>query len=191
MKQKPKKLLKLDLGCGEVCYVGKDKKGKDEKFTGVDIVKLKGVDIVHDLTKFPYPFEDESVEEIFCSHFIGYLDGFERAKFMEECYRILVKNGKMKLIFPYITSVGATQDFAYKYPPISLNSFLYFNKKWREENKFTHGPHALKADFNIINAYGAIQDQTFLNKSEDVRNFAQDKYWNVLAAMTVDLEKVD
>lgn len=185
-----KKLLKLDLGCGQVCHVEKNAKGKEEKFTGVDFVQLDGVDVVHDLTKFPYPFEDESVEEIYSSHFIEHLDGFDRSKFMEECYRMLIKGGKMKLIFPYHTSVRATQDFTHKFPPISTNSFLYFNKKWREDNKLTHGYYDLKSNFDMTSAFTSIQDNTFLSKSEEARAFAQDKYWNVVADLMVELVKI-
>jgi hypothetical protein len=39
------KKLKIDLACGE--------RKKDEDYVGVDIAKVKGVDIVHDLTTYP------------------------------------------------------------------------------------------------------------------------------------------
>jgi hypothetical protein len=51
---KPKK---LDLACGT---------RKKDGFTGVDSVEFDGVDIVWDLTKFPWPWETDSVEETHC-----------------------------------------------------------------------------------------------------------------------------
>jgi len=44
--------MKLDIGCGS-----KKTKGS----IGLDIVKHKNVDIVHDLTKFPYPIKDDEL----------------------------------------------------------------------------------------------------------------------------------
>ena len=55
---------KLDLACGGA---------KKEGFTGVDIADIEGVDIVHDLNIYPWPFEDGSVEEINCSHYVEHI----------------------------------------------------------------------------------------------------------------------
>ena len=46
---------KLNIGCG------KDIK---PEFVNLDNVKLPGVNLVHDLDKFPWPFEDNSFEYI-------------------------------------------------------------------------------------------------------------------------------
>ena len=44
--------------------------GKDIKqnYVNLDSVKIPGVDVVHDLNKYPYPFEDNQFNEIvrFC-----------------------------------------------------------------------------------------------------------------------------
>jgi hypothetical protein len=42
---------KLHLGCGT--NIKKD-------WINLDFVKLKGVEVVHDLNKFPYPFKDNT-----------------------------------------------------------------------------------------------------------------------------------
>lgn len=49
------KKKKLNLGCG------KDIK---KEYVNLDIRKFPGVDIIHDLNKFPYPFKDDSFDEI-------------------------------------------------------------------------------------------------------------------------------
>ena len=46
----------LDLGCGANKYPGS---------IGIDRLKLPGVDIVHDLNVFPYPFKNNSFEKVF------------------------------------------------------------------------------------------------------------------------------
>jgi hypothetical protein len=53
--------VKLDIACGQA---------KKEGFIGVDIARLPGVDIVHDLEQFPWPFDDNSIEEARCSHYV-------------------------------------------------------------------------------------------------------------------------
>lgn len=70
MDKKIEKLLKdnagirLDIGCGE---------GKQEGFVGMDYRKVKGVDIVHDVTKFPWPLPDECVIVAIASHLVEHL----------------------------------------------------------------------------------------------------------------------
>jgi len=61
MKEIP---LKIDLAAGG---------NKREGYIGVDIADVEGIDIVHDLRSYPWPFETESVEEINCSHYIEHI----------------------------------------------------------------------------------------------------------------------
>ena len=60
------KKIKLDIACGNNLQKG---------FVGVDIIGKPETQakIVHNLLTFPYPFKDNSVDEIFCSHFIEHL----------------------------------------------------------------------------------------------------------------------
>jgi predicted SAM-dependent methyltransferase len=189
-KSKKEEIVGIDLGCGQIKqpieFFTENFKLTPTKVIGVDIVDCEGVDIVHDLTKFPYPFKDESADMIFASHFVEHLDGIERMKFMDECHRILKPEGKMRLVHPYYKSVRAVQDPTHKWPPISENSYFYWDKKWREMNKLDHYP--IKCDFEF-NIYYSWQDPTVANKNEETRMFMIDKYWNVVADMIVDLVK--
>ena len=180
----------LDLGCGQNKslpeFFTQNLQITPTKVIGIDIVKCYGVDVVHDLTKFPYPFEDESIDGMFSSHFVEHLDGAERMKFFDECYRILKPGGKMRHLHPYYKSVRAVQDPTHKWPPISENSYFYWDKKWREMNKLDHYPINCDFEFNI---YYIWQDPTVANKNEETRTFNIDKYWNVVADMIVDMVK--
>lgn len=190
--------LILDLGCGQnrvsldgllstpILEAGDN---GNVMIKGVDFVKCEGVDVVHDLTKFPYPFKDGSVDGIFSSHFVEHLDGFERAKFMDECYRILKMGGKMRLIHPYGKSVRAVQDYSHKWPPIVETSYLYFDKNWREANKLTHGNYDIKSNFKFW-IYYSWQDATVAQRNEETRNFWCQHYVDVIADLIVDLEKI-
>lgn len=189
-KTKKEQVIGVDLGCGQnkatIEFFKEQMLVEVDKVIGVDIAKCEGVDKIHDLTKFPYPFKDESVDAIFASHFVEHLDGIERMKFFNECYRILKPAGKMRLLHPYYKSVRAVQDPTHKWPPIAENSYFYWDKKWREVNKLDHYPIDCDFEFNI---YYAWQDPTIANKSEETRAFNIDKYWNVVADMIVDLKK--
>jgi predicted SAM-dependent methyltransferase len=175
--EKPKKsLLKLDLGAGNNCREG---------FVGVDFVKTPAVKYVHDLFKFPWPFKDNSVEEVHISHFFEHIPAKTRPKFMDELYRVLAPEGKVTIITPYYNSVRATQDFTHEWPPISPNSFLYFNRKWREDNKLTHGFYEMTCSFDFT--YGYALQGVWGSKSEEARAFAVTHYNEVISDLHTTL----
>ena len=73
--------MKLNLGCGNKIIDG---------YVNVDKYDTYNIDIKHDLEKFPYPFEDDTVEEIILSHVLEHIgqspDIF--IKILKELYRI-------------------------------------------------------------------------------------------------------
>ena len=75
---------KLNLGCGQDIRKG---------YVNLDFLKLRGVDVVHDLNKFPYPFDDDEFDEIYTSHVLEHLDNLPKA--MKELKRIC-RNGGLK-----------------------------------------------------------------------------------------------
>ena len=62
--KKGNKGISLDIGCGGA---------KQQGFIGIDNRALPGVDIVHDLTIFPWPLPSESVSFAICSHLIEHI----------------------------------------------------------------------------------------------------------------------
>lgn len=169
------KLLKLDLGCGE---------SKHEGFLGVDL-HAAGVDFKVDLTQFPWPWADASVDEVWCSHFFEHIDGPMRVKFMDELYRVLVTGGKATIVTPYWSSPRAIQDPYHKWPPVVEQSYLYFNKGWREANKLTH--YLGIADFDFT--YGYLADQETASKSQETQQFYVKHYLQAVNDLQVNLVK--
>jgi SAM-dependent methyltransferase len=137
----PPKRVCIDLGCGQ---------NKREGFMGVDKYPAPGVDIVHDLEVFPWPFEDNSVDEAHSSHFLEHVDGPARIPFFQELYRILKPGATAQFITPSADSNRAIQDPTHKFPPVVPEFYqLYLNKDWREANKLTHGMYATPCHFLV------------------------------------------
>lgn len=169
----PKKhrTIKLDIACG---------KNKKPGFTGVDI--WEGADIVADLEKFPWPFDDNSIDEIFCSHYIEHTP--DLISFANELHRILKVGGNAEIIAPYYSSIRAWQDPTHL-RAISENTFLYFNKGWRVINRLDHYP--IIADFDFEASY--IIDPAWRDKNDDELKFAMKHYINVVSDIRTILTK--
>lgn len=145
-EEKEEKLLKIDIGCG---------KNKQPDHIGLDRLKFPGVDHVLDLAKEKLPFKDNSVDEVYTSHFIEHLDAVERCHMLNEIHRVLKTGCKCTLIVPYWASSRAYGDPTHKWPPIGEMWFFYLNKKWRDEN----APHTDKEHW--AQGYGCDFDMTW------------------------------
>ncbi len=165
--------MKLDIACGQ---------NKREGFTGIDIANAHGVDIVHDLTAYPWPIESESVEEAHCSHYVEHVQ--DLFKFLDELYRVLKPGAKCQIICPYGKSDRAWQDPTHVRPILEA-TFLYANKKWREDNKLNHYP--ISCDFDY--SYGYQLNPAWQSRSQEALVFALTHYWNVASDIHVTMTK--
>jgi SAM-dependent methyltransferase len=77
--------LQLDIGCG-----GK-KAGPD--YIGMDLRDLPGVDIVHDVTMYPWPLPDESVIRAICSHLVEHIPPHPPDSRLSGLVGLLIDNG--------------------------------------------------------------------------------------------------
>jgi SAM-dependent methyltransferase len=116
-------MTRLDLGCG---------KNPKEGFAGVDVRDF-GQEIVCDL-RGGWKFEDDSVDEVHCSHFVEHLTGPERIHFVNELYRVLKPGAKATIIAPHWSSCRAYGDLTHQWPPVSEFWFYYLLKGWRDAN---------------------------------------------------------
>jgi len=133
---------KLDLACGQNVREG---------FEGVD--RWEGAQHVVNLMKFPWPFDDSSVLELNCSHFVEHIPMVEvddagrvvpfgegkdlLFRFFEECYRILVPDGFMHVAVPCHRNDRAFQDPTHR-RFIAGQTFLYLSDEWRKLNRLDH-----------------------------------------------------
>jgi len=168
--------MKLDIACG---------RRKQPGFKGVDIVPVPGVDFVWDLEKFPWkPFEDNSVSEIYCSHYIEHTK--DLIKFMDEVWRICEDGAKVVFLAPYYTSIRAWQDPTHK-RTISENTFLYYNKDWRKTSLLEH--YDIKSNFEVKSIMLYFNDP-WDKKTDEARQFAAQHYFNAVSDIFVELKAV-
>lgn len=103
---------------------------------------------------------------------------------MDEAYRVLSKDGKAQFAVAYWNSARGIQDYRFEWPPLSEQSFLYFNKAWREQNKLDLG---IKCDFDFT--YGYTWEATTAARNDETRAFNTKHYSNCVDALHLMLTK--
>ena len=120
------KKIKLDLGSG-----GKKKAG----FIGIDVVLGPKVDIEHNL-EYGIPFPDNSISEIYSSHFLEHLPDRKVPYSLKECFRALIPGGKITIEVPNLEA--------------TLKGFLKMNEKekWQAGWEWIFGNQKKKFEFH-------------------------------------------
>ena len=113
----------LDLGCGNNKYKSKN---KNDLVIGIDNVKLKEVDVVHDLNKFPYPFKDNEFDMVSTSHTLEHLNDLD--KVFQEIIRITKNKSKVFIRVPHFSCGVSYRDPKHKML-FSYFTFDYFTDK--------------------------------------------------------------
>ncbi len=119
---------KLNFGCGDEILKG---------FVNVDNVPLKGVDVVHDFNKFPYPFKNNEFDFIFTSHVLEHLDDLQ--KVLIELKRISKPGARISIRVPHFSCGVSYRD------PTHKRLFSYFT--W---DYFTDECFYVQPKFKII-----------------------------------------
>ena len=111
----------LDVGCGN---------NKTKEAIGIDISPNTQADIIHNLNKFPYPFNNNEFDKIICNDILEHLDNVITV--MEELYRIAKPNAIIKIRVPHFSDNNAYGDLTHKHF-FNTQSFDYFTM-----DKFQH-----------------------------------------------------
>ena len=118
--QRHKQGILLHIGCGENPQAG---------FVGMDNRNFPKVDIVHDYEKFLWPIKTESVISIVTSHVIEHIKPWFMIKWMDECWRVLKKEGRLAITMCYGYSDRFLQDPTHCNPRNEL-TWTYFDPKF-------------------------------------------------------------
>ena len=123
---------KLNIGCGAF---------KKKGYINMDIDPDLLPDVVHDLNKFPYPFDDHAFELVEADHVLEHLESPLRV--MKEIHRILRKGGRVAVRVPHFSR-------GFTHPDHKRGFDLGF-------------PYYFKADFQggYIGVEYALERQTF------------------------------
>jgi len=148
------------------------------------IEKVEILTDIKDPQSFPWPYESESAQEMTCLGVLEYIPGKLRGRFMDEVYRILVPAGKLTVAALYWNNSMAYHDYRLEWPPLSEQSFLMFNKAWRENNQKTTD---CICDFDFT--YGFSWDGEVALKSTETQTFQSKYYSNSVSAVQLVLTK--
>lgn len=112
----------LDVGCGH---------NKTPGTIGIDrrsnhhLPEERQMDIQHDLTTFPWPIEESTIDLVICQHVIEHLSDTVRT--LEEFDRIVRPGGKIFIETPHYTWFEAYRHYEHCHM-FSFQSFDYFLK---------------------------------------------------------------
>jgi SAM-dependent methyltransferase len=129
----------LDLGCGT---------RKRSGAVGVDFNRTTDADVIHDLNVFPYPFEDESFDEVLLDNTLEHLDDVVRV--VEEVHRICRRGGIVTIIVPYFRSVWACIDPTHKHF-FTVGSLDYFYPDHPTSGRYRYSSVRFKAEQIVFN----------------------------------------
>jgi SAM-dependent methyltransferase len=159
----------LDLGCGT---------DKIEGAIGVDMVALPGVDVIANLSEYPYPFADNSFDVVYLNDVIEHLPN--TIKTMEEIHRISRPNAKI-----FIRVVNWNSHFTAMDPThvraFTENSFDFFGKRGGR-SYYTH------ARFDVVKVdhqYNAMASRFLI--SRNLMKFLSFYLCNILEGLNFEL----
>lgn len=105
----------LDVGCGDA----RDPRAN----SGIDIRSYPGVEIVHDLERFPWPIAANRYDRVILRDVIEHLSDAVRT--MEELHRICKPGGRIEIWTPHYSHPNSYHDPTHKHH-FSFGSFDYF-----------------------------------------------------------------
>ena len=179
--------MKLNLGCGSKIING---------HVNVDKYNLYNVDLVHDLECFPYPFDDDVVDEILLAHVLEHLgqDPNIFNKIIKELYRICKKGATINIVVPHPRSDDFLADPTHVRPITAFGLSLYdkaLNEQWREEGA-ANSPLALIHDVNfkieMINYSLADKFSLLLKQGkvdQETIQYYSEHYYNVVKQIEI------
>lgn len=209
--------VRIDIGCG-----GNKKAG----FLGVDCLPLEGVDVALDICEKitewrtvadsagdlreervhigykPWPWDDNSVDEIHCSHVLEHFGEWDRVHLFNEMYRVLKPKATASIQTPYWKSGRAYGDPSHRWAPLSDFSLFYLRRAWRMGGKLdgqditpqaphtdaSNIPFGYACDFAVRPSYGLAQ--ATMAKSPDAQQFEVTHYVEVALDLLAVLTKI-
>lgn len=115
---------RLNLGCGRDIRAG---------YVNVDRIRLPGVELIVDFSRFPWPFKDNAIEEVVAIHLLEHLP--DTIRVMEELHRITRDRATVTIEVPHYKHSNAYKDPTHV-RFFTEGSFDYFGAD--ERSYYTH-----------------------------------------------------
>ena len=109
-------IKKLNLGCGKDIRKG---------YINIDFIKYPGIDVTHNLNEYPWPFHDNTFDEIYASHILEHLEDLKKT--MQEMKRICKNYATIEIRVPHFSCGVSYRDPTHK-RVFSYFTFDYFEK---------------------------------------------------------------
>lgn len=140
-------MRKLNIGSGSVLKQG---------YVNIDIMPHKGVDALVDLNHAPYPFKDDTFDEVFSDHVIAHLWSFHKT--ITELIRITKDGGRIVVKASYFPSTKWFGDPDHKIP-FGYRTFDGYTKivgepKWHQRWKLEHAT-------NYMTGFPLVQEKVW------------------------------
>ena len=164
MDKKPKI---LDLGCG---------KKKRQGSIGVDYSDRHDADIIHDLNVFPYPFADNSIDQVYLDNVLEHLN--DPMAVMAEVHRICKNGAEIKVIVPYFRSVWAFIDPTHQHF-FTVDSFAYYDPSHVICQRYDYVKTRFKVELIVFNE--TLSTRWFKKIIVKIANKWPNKYENHLS----------
>lgn len=120
------KSRKLNLGCGKEILRG---------YLNLDLKKGEGVDVVHDLNKFPYPFQNNHFDIVNATYILEHLK--DPIKTIRELHRITKKGGVVRIEVPHASNPVFWCDLTHV-RPYSIFSMNRFDIQYQNKNSLQY-----------------------------------------------------
>lgn len=141
--------MKLNLGCGS---------SRKDGYVNVDREAVLAPDLVVDLESFPWPWPDDSVDEVLMHHVLEHL-GRDTATYLgivRELYRVCRHDARLRIVVPHPRHDLFLNDPTHVRPvtPESLELFSKArNRKWAAEGAANSQLALfLDVDFEVVSA---------------------------------------
>ena len=150
----------LDVGCGINKYPGS---------IGLDRNLRSRADVIADIDRFPYPFRDQSFDELRAVHVIEHVA--DVMKTMEEFHRLVRPGGEVTIVTPHYTDFSSFCDPTHRW---HLNSFSlrYFGEDNAGYGYYSHA--RFRENFvrvNLLTFWKLLGFEFLVNRSRRFRRF--------------------
>jgi len=173
---------KLNIGCGDDIRKG---------WINLDIAKIQGVDVVHDINNLPLPFENESFDYVLCQ---DVLEHIEYIPLLKEFYRIMKTGGILEIRVPHFTSHFNFMDPTHK-KRFSILTFDFFTLNPPFQRNYYFDFHFEKINYKKITFMKSIQFfwnyliEPFVNSSRQIMNFYEASFLSrIFPAMNINIK---